>query len=296
MLRNLHITDISPASGHVYNSNRQWCLDNGAVVHPQPVSAFDYKHMLRKTEAPAEFDMIVCFGLCFNTFYGSDGLAQSGTNSSINRQYKCLSGTPHQQIFSEVLFGQSITSTQVLIHTAKLASFVSPRAMNFPLCRGRMFNPTGERRLQQLMGGNLRPSGEPLMVNITGPGVKAAHTHMVTTQSEEIQIDVQSMMLTTLQAGGSVLVLGAGQMRLLRTLAHSAPLEGGMPIIKPTYGPITSVTKHVTGRKRTYFGFCLTTGHADGTAEHDEDVVGRVNLKRLKLWCDCTVAGAKSSV
>ena len=53
------------------------------------------------------------------------------------------------------------------------------------------------------------------MVNVTGPGVKAANTHMVTTQSEEIQIDVQSMILSTLAHGGSVLVLGAGQMRFL---------------------------------------------------------------------------------
>ena len=149
--------------------------------------------------------------------------------------------------------------------------------------------------MHQLMGGQLRRSQEPLVVNVTGPGVKAAHTHMVTTHSEEIQIDVQSMILSTLGHGGSVLVLGAGQMRLLATLASSAPLEGGMPIIKPKYGLTTSVTKHVEGAKRTYFSFCLTKGHADGTAEHDEDVVGRVNLKRLKLWCDIIVAGVKTS-
>ena len=293
MLRNLHITDLSPASGHVYNSNRQWCLDNGAVVHPMPVSAFDHKHMLRDTAAPAEFDMIVCFGLCFNTFSNNDWLAKPGTNSSVRRQYKCLSSTPHQQIFNEALFGQSITSTQALIHTAKQASFISPRALNFPVCRGRMYNPPGDRHAHQQMGGNMRRTREPLLVNVTGPGAKAALTHMVTTSSGEVQIDVQSMILSTLGNGGSVLVLGAGQMRLLATLAHAVPLEGGMPIIKPTYERTTSVTKYVQGAKRTYYSFCLTKGHADGTAEHDEEVVGRVNLKRLKLWCDCTVAGTR---
>ena len=145
------------------------------------------------------------------------------------------------------------------------------------------------------MHGNLRSTPEPCVVNVTGPGVKAAHTHMVTTPLEEIQIDVQSMILSTLGNGGSVLVLGAGEMRLLATLAHAKPLEGGMPIIKPTYRFDTSVTKHVRGAKRTYSNFCLTTGHADGTAEHDEFVVGRVNLNRMKLWCDCWVAGATTS-
>ena len=172
MLRNLHITDISPASGHVYNFNRQWCLDSGAVVHPMPVSAFDYKHMLlhrQDTAAPAEFDMIVCCGLCFNTFSSSGGLSKSGTNSSIKRQYQCLSDTPHQQIFSEALFGQSITSTQALIHTAKQASFVTPRALNFPSCRGRIYNPQGDRHVHQRMHGNLRSTPEPCVVNVTGP-------------------------------------------------------------------------------------------------------------------------------
>ena len=158
-----------------------------------------------------------------------------------------------------------------------------------------MFNPQGARHVHQLMGGALRRSQDPLMVNVTGPGVKAAYTHMVTTHSEEIQIDVQSMILSTLGNGGSVLVLGAGQMRLLATLAHAKPLEGGMPIIKPTYRFDTSVTKYVQGAKRTYSNFCLTKGHADGTAENDKFVVGRVKLKRLKLWCEGTLAGVKTS-
>ena len=70
------------------------------------------------------------------------------------------------------------------------------------------------------MGGNMRRTREPLLVNVTGPGAKAALTHMVTTPLEEIQIDVQSMILSTLGNGGSVLVLGAGQMRLLASLAE----------------------------------------------------------------------------
>ena len=106
---------------------------------------------------------------------------------------------------------------------------------------------------------------------------------------------VKYMDASTLGNGGSVLVLGAGQMRLLATLAHAVPREGGMPIIKPTYERTTSVTKYVQGAKRTYYSFCLTKGHADGTAEHDEDVVGRVNSKMLKLWCDSTIAGVKVS-
>ena len=64
MFPGLHVTDLTPASGGAYTANREWCLSRGVSVHPMPVSAFDYKHQLKGSGAPQEFDLILCFGLC----------------------------------------------------------------------------------------------------------------------------------------------------------------------------------------------------------------------------------------
>ena len=291
MFSNLHVTDFSPASGEVYTANREWCLSRGARVHPMPVSAFDYKHQLKGSGAPEEFDLILCFGLCMGIFDANNSLTKWGANSSVSRQYNFLGGAPHQQIFNEALMGQSYRATHVLCHVASQARGVSPCAINFPFLRGRAYNPADtSRHLTQLMGRELEPSREPMVANISGPGARLAATHTVATMWNEYQIDLQSMVLTTLNAGGTVLVLGAGQMRFLPTLDASTPLPAGLPILKPTYADTPKVTKRF-GTKRTYSSYCLTRGHDDGTADHDDSVVGRVNFRRLRRWCDNTSAG-----
>ena len=291
MFSNLHVTDVSPASGKVYTANREWCLSHGVRVHPMPVSAFDYKHHLKGSGAPEEFDLILCFGLCMGVFGANNRLANVGANSSVSRQYKFLGGTHHQQTFNEALMGQSFRATHVLCHTASQARSVSQCAISFPSWRSRVYNPANtSRHLTQLMGGGLATSGEPLVANITGPGARLAATHTVTTQWGEHQTDLQSMVLATLDAGGTVLVLGAGQMRFLPTLDASRPVPAGLPILTPTYAATPKVTKWF-GTKRTYSSYCLTRGHDDGTADHDDSVVGRVNFRRLRRWIDNTSAG-----
>ena len=89
MLRHLRITDLTPASGDTYYYNRQWCVEQGAHVHAQPVSLFDYRHMLG-VDAPPSFDLIVCFGLCLNVFVGEDQLCSGRKNSTVVRQYRFL--------------------------------------------------------------------------------------------------------------------------------------------------------------------------------------------------------------
>eukprot|EP00959_Pyramimonas_sp_CCMP1952_P188920 3951523-Pyramimonas_sp.AAC.1 len=79
------------------------------------------------------------------------------------------------------------------------------------------------------MGTELAPSGNPIMAAVTGPGSMVASTHLRDTSHHERQLDVQSMIWTTLHANRRVLIVGAGEMRLLPTLAFSYPLPGGMP-------------------------------------------------------------------
>ena len=127
--------------------------------------------------------------------------------------------------------GQSFRATHVFCHVASQARGVAPCAMSFPSWRSRIYNSVGSGgHLTQLMGHDLAISQEPLMANITGPGAKLAATHIVTTRAEEDQLDVQSMVLTTLSAGGTVLILGAGQMRVLPTLDVQTPVPAGRPI------------------------------------------------------------------
>ena len=107
MLRNLHITDLTPASGETYVKNRQWCVDQGAQVYQSPVSLFDYRRMMCKNPdaiVPSAFDLIVCFG---NSFARADGY-----NSTVSRQYRFLLGS-HQQLFMEALLAQDVNTTQI---------------------------------------------------------------------------------------------------------------------------------------------------------------------------------------
>jgi len=91
------------------------------------------------------------------------------------------------------------------------------------------------------------------------------------------------MILTTLHANRRVLIVGAGEMRLLPTFAFSYPLPGGMPVASPDIARKCCIVKKIGGKKRSYFEYVLTEGHSYGTAPHDDSVVGRVYLKRLKL-------------
>ena len=102
----------------------------------------------------------------------------------------------------------------------------------------------------------------------------------------EQQLDVQSAILRTLAprergAAGKVLVLGAGDLRFLRTLGHAEPLDSGRPVRQP--GHVGVYGKHFEGHTG-YFDYVLTRPF--GTAEPDESAVGRVNLQRLLQWCE----------
>ena len=78
------------------------------------------------------------------------------------------------------------------------------------------------------------------------------------------------------------MVLGCGEMRFLRTLEHIGKMLSttGLAIRQPGYAG--AYGKRGLGG---YFDFVLT--QPVGTADQDdESVVGRVNLKRVRQWCD----------
>ena len=271
MLRNLHITDLTPASGETYVKNRQWCVDQGAEVYQSPVSLFDYRRMMCKNPdaiVPSAFDLIVCFG---NSFARADGY-----NSTVSRQYRFLHQSAsslgsHQQLIMEALLAQNVNTTQILIHQCNHA-MVSPVAFSYCSAKMRLYNPQGPRNLSIV-------DTRPLVCNVSGPGTIDVLTHVRNTRLCEQQLDVQSVILATLAAGGSVLTLGSGELRLIRTLEHAMWFNPGRPIRQPgnvgTYGK-----RHMGG----YFDSVCTTPM--GTADHDESVVGRINLKRVRRWCD----------
>ena len=170
MYPGLHITDLTPAAGETYYRNRSWCVEKEATLHPQPVNLFDYKHMLAKNseaDLPATFDLVVCFGLCFNVF-GTAGehLGSGGTNSTVSRQYSFLShgSMSHQQIFNEALMGQDMSATHILIHQTNHA-VVSPVPVSYGFAKARMYNPEGGRHV--LDGGSCPEY--PTLPNIEGP-------------------------------------------------------------------------------------------------------------------------------
>ena len=289
MLRNLHITDLTPASGETYVQNRQWCVDQGAQVYQSPVSLFDYRRMMCKDPdaiVPSDFDLIVCFGLCLNVFGSGNKLSRYKENSTVSWQYRFLAKSAsdlpgsHQQLFMEALLAQNVNTTQILIHQQNHA-IVSPAPLSFCFAKVRLYNPPGPRNLCMRMGMDLTTSSYPLVCNVSGPGTTDVLTHVRTTSLCEQQLDAHSVILATLEAGGSVLTLGSGELRFIRALEHAARFTPGQPIRQP--GRVGTYGKRGMGG---YFTSVCTT--PTGTADHDESVVGRVNLKRVRRWCDST--------
>ena len=105
------------------------------------------------------------------------------------------------------------------------------------------------------------------------------------TKHSEQQLDVQSAISRTLapsQQGTAsrVRVSGAGDLSSPRTLGHALPLDSGRQVRQPGHGGVYG--KLFQGHKG-YFDYRLTSPF--GTTD-SESVVGRVNLQRLRRWCE----------
>ena len=231
------------------------------------------------------FDLIVGSGLCLNVFADEGtSLCAWGSNSTVARQYRHLarSDLTHQQLFNEALLGQCVNSTQILIHQVNHA-IVSPVPLSHAFARVRLYNPDGPRHLSMRMGARMTESNSPLVCNVSGPGTLDVLTHVVNTKYSEQQLDVQSVILRTLApsqhgTAGKVLVIGAGDLRFLRTLGHAVPLDSRRPVRQPGHSGVYG--KHFQ-RQKGYSDYLLTS--PIGTTD-PASVVGRVNLQRLRRW------------
>ena len=215
--------------------------------------------------APPAFDLIVCFRLCLNVFESAEQLSSGRKNSTVARQYRFLAHSSsslnsHQQLFNEALLGQSVNSTQILIHQVN-HGIVSPVPVSYCFAKVRLYNPDGPRNVCMRMGAQLTASPSPLVCNVSGPGTLDALTHVRSTRAGEQQLDVQSAILATLAAGGNVLVLGAGDLRFIRTLGHAAPLDAGRPLRQP--GHVGVYGKDFNAHTR-YFDYVLTNPYGHG--------------------------------
>ena len=145
----LFVTDVWPASGEQYLETRTHLLDRGAHIHQLPVNVFDYRFTMVKdvdVPQPDQIDLIVGFGMNFLCF-GDHGMC---SGSSTQRQYDHLAAGKkqfmhfnHQQIFNEALLGQSLRTTQILIHQDNHA-FISPILTDVACARVPLYNPPGE--------------------------------------------------------------------------------------------------------------------------------------------------------
>jgi hypothetical protein len=298
LLNGLVVTDVWPAAGPTYLENRARLLEYGAQLHQTPVDCLDYSFTMAKDGGMARrerIDLVVGFGMNLNCF------GDVGTNrwSSTDRQYKHLSACAagrkqflhfnHQQVFSEALLGQSLSTTQILIHQDNHA-FISPTLSDVACARVPLYNPPGEDQLFMKMGYDNRRSLKPLWCNVTG------NVMDVLSHARGECLDVHSCIAATLVSGGTVLVVGAGELRHLRGLPGAEII--GRPIFARNswtqamnkWFPATP--EHQASWFR-YDQWVLTTPW--GTAPHDESVVGRVNLMRLREWLDCKHATRRPS-
>ena len=76
--------------------------------------------------------------------------------------------------------------------------------------------------------------GMILMAHVSGPNGEAVQTHFVKTSSGEIQLDISSLIMTTLRHKGTVVSLASGECRLFDLLKRDGALsafEKGTPVL-----------------------------------------------------------------
>ena len=289
----LHITDLSPASGDDYVRNRQNLRAYPVVeMHDEPVNVFDYAFSMKKagTLPSRPFDLVLSYGMSFNSWCQEQQMGTSATqlpngkpirfSSTIDRQYQYLSkhGLEMQYLFTETLVGQDANVTNICIQPANYITTVAA-AMSFPFHVWRVEN---DGYLQMRMGNQRNPPHHPLVASVTGPGVMQVATHQRSTGHQEIQLDVASVINSTLNNNGEVLCLGSGELRHLPALLSRGDriVPGAVPITRPNL-EVGYFAKRVSGSFawNGYFDFCI-----NNTLGCPESVVGRACLDNIRMW------------
>ena len=229
-LTRLIVTDLAFPGGERAPVNREWLRSKGATVPQQSVSAYDYlSDMNRAGVFVDRVDLTITFGYCPSSYNSiCSGMVdtnpkKSPYNSTNHRQYKWNPSNWLQHL-NESLIGQDAASTNVIIGPAHQIDSIKQTFKSYPATVVRLYIPQSERGqplFRIRMGSQCKFQDDMiLMAHVSGPNGEAVQTHFVKTSSGEIQLDISSLIMTTLRHEGTVVSLASGECRLFDLLKH----------------------------------------------------------------------------
>ena len=297
-LKGLIVTDLMFPGGEKAPAMRRWLRSQGATVPLESVSAYDYLYDMNRAGVFVDrVDVTITFGYCYSSYNSlatdmvDTDADKSPYNSSNKRQYRWLPKQNHLHHLNESLFGQNAGATNIILGPAYQIDAVKQTCKSFPATVVRLHIPlhrNGQPILGIRMGRGCKFSqGHVLMAHVSGPNTHVVNSHMVRTSSGEVQLDLCSLITSTLRANGTVISLASGECRLFELLKHNdafTAIDKGAPIIAGDVGGYWG--KKVIHPQFNTFPFRGFLDHATlGPRDtHACTRTGRLNLVAVSEW------------
>ena len=297
-LKGLIVTDLMFPGGEKAPAMRRWLRSQGATVPLESVSAYDYLYDMNRAGVFVDrVDVTITFGYCYSSYNSlatdmvDTDADKSPYNSSNKRQYRWLPKQNHLHHLNESLFGQNAGATNIILGPAYQIDAVKQTCKSFPATVVRLHIPhnrNGQPILGIRMGRGCKFSqGHVLMAHVSGPNTHVVNSHMVRTSSGEVQLDLCSLIMSTLRANGTVISLASGECRLFELLKHNdafTAIDKGAPIIARDVGGYWG--KKVIHPQFNTFSFRGFLDHATlGPRDtHACTRTGRLNLSAVSEW------------
>ena len=227
--KGLIVTDLMFPGGEKAPAMRRWLRSQGATVPLESVSVYDYLYDMNRAGVFVDrVDLTITFGFCYSSYNSlatdmvDTDADKSPYNSSNKRQYRWLPKQNHLHHLNESLFGQNAAATNIILGPAYQIDAIKQTCKSFPATVVRLHIPhnrNGQPILGIRMGRGCKFSqGHVLMAHVSGPNTDVVNSHMVRTSSGEVQLDLCSLIMSTLRANGTVVSLASGECRLFELL------------------------------------------------------------------------------
>ena len=235
-LKGLVITDFHFPGGKIAVENREFLKKHGACVVLSPVDAYDFMYGINRAGVYLEPDLTITYGMCYSSFnHDCSDMIESNPkhsregckfNSGNARQWKWLPNVNHMHFLHEALAGQDSGANHIMIGPKFQIDQIRPVCTSYPNLIVQLHIPCTPKPIFNLrMGRGCKEDLGKIMCFISGPMSRNLESHFIETEHGEIQLDICSVIMSTLVAGGNVVSLASGECRLFDLLKANATFK-----------------------------------------------------------------------
>ena len=297
--------------------NREFLKRHGACVVLPQVDAYDYLYGINRAGTYLKPpDVTITYGMCYSSFK-HDGSDMIETNSRHNRdgctfnsgnarQWKWLPNFNHMHFLHESLSGQDPDACHIMIAPKGQIDQIRPANTSFPHLIAQLhipFTSQGKPIFNLRMGKGCKEDIGRIMCFCSGPMSRNLESHFKRTEFGEIQLDICSVIMSTILKGGTVISLASGECRLFdllkdnetfkrmiqharRDLCESDEWDARKPMKRKCLDGIwAKKVIHPQFNRNQYMGyfdFCQAPRETFACTSS-----GRLNLDSVALWVQC---------